>query len=219
MPRFDLALSQQAALALKIVQAGEFMRISGWTTGKTLWTQYRIEALYELAFLRIFSCWEAIIEDVFYRSLCGYGFSSWMEQVMPSKRPSGRLYYPTIAAAEAAVLNGGDFLLWHDTHKVLSRYRQWLQPHAVSNHGQANVISSQQSMLQFFSRIRHRIAHSQQKDARRKFDAATTQFASRIYPASRPGSLLRDHVFGISPPQTWLTHSVNTLVSLSQQLV
>lgn len=66
MPRFDRTLSNQAQSAIGIVKAGEIAHVSGGLAIRREWNLVRLEALYELAFLRVFAAWEACLEAVFY---------------------------------------------------------------------------------------------------------------------------------------------------------
>jgi hypothetical protein len=98
MPRFDLVLSRQSQLALGIVRAGEITRTAAGAVGRREWNVPRLEALCELAFLRVFSAWEACLEAVFFRSLCGYASRIGRETLVAGG------YFPTVAAAETSVL-------------------------------------------------------------------------------------------------------------------
>jgi hypothetical protein len=98
MPRFDRELFAQAQSAIAIVRAGELARTSGGPVVRKEWSINRLEALYELAYLRTFAAWEVYLEGVFYRSLCGYASAAGQETLVTGS------YYPSVAAAQAAVL-------------------------------------------------------------------------------------------------------------------
>src|SRR5690242_19174733 len=116
MPRFDLTLQAQARLATGIVAAGETMRKAGGQLGRSEWTLLRVEALYELAYLRLFAGWEWCLESIFFRSLCGYASRAGQEVPVAAGG-----YYSSIAVAETAVLGGAQFLLWHNPQRVVTR--------------------------------------------------------------------------------------------------
>src|SRR3989442_15335772 len=94
MPRFDLTLSRQAQLAIAIARAGEIARLSGVTFIRKEWSAIRLEALYELAYLRVFSAWETCLESIFYRSLCGFASTAGQEPLMTGN------FFPTGAGFE-----------------------------------------------------------------------------------------------------------------------
>ena len=213
IPRFDQALSHQAQTAIGIVRAGEITRTAGGPIGRSEWGIVRLEALHELAFLRIFSAWEMCLEAVFFRSLCGYASRAGQETLIRGS------YFPDLAAAEAAVLGGQSFVLWHNPAKVITRCRQHIRSGMAGCPGiQESVIASSTTRLTHLAAIRHRIAHDQ-SDARSKFDAATLTFAGRTYPASRPGKFLRDWGASTPAPNRWLDIVTNELINLIAQIV
>jgi hypothetical protein len=97
MPRYDQYLALQTQLAIGIVKAGEVVHDTGNPQWRNEWRIARLEFLYELAYLRMFAAWEACLESVFYRSLCGYASHAGQETLVTG------IHYPTIASAEAAV--------------------------------------------------------------------------------------------------------------------
>lgn len=207
MPRFDRVLSDQAQVAIGIVKAGEVAHISGGLSIRKHWNVSRLEALHELAYLRVFAAWEVCLESVFYRSLCGYASRAGQETV-------GGGYFRTLAHAESAVLKARPFVLWHDPQKVVDRCRAFI----VSGlRVQEITIASNLARLEYFAFTRHRIVHDQ-TDAKRKFDSATIQLTGRTYPGSRPGRFLRDWST-TSPRQRWLDLIIGELISLAGQIV
>src|SRR5581483_10968895 len=106
MPRFDLRLAAGAHLAAGVVHAGEIVRLAREPVGLREWTINRLEALYELAYLRVFAAWETCQEDVFCRTLCGYVSTAGQEVLVAGA------FHPNLAAAEAAMLGGQPFKLW-----------------------------------------------------------------------------------------------------------
>jgi hypothetical protein len=213
MPRFDRVLSNQAQSAIGIVKAGEIAHISGGRSIRREWNVRRLEALHELAYLRAFAAWEACLEAVFYRSLCGYASTAGQETLVRGH------YFPSVAAAESAVLSGKSYILWHDPQRVIDRCRSFIRSGASGCPCVlATTISSNLTRLAHFAAARHRIVHDQ-ADAQRKFDAATMQIAGRTYPSSRPGRFLRDWDTSTSPQRRWLDVLIGELASLANQIV
>ena len=181
--------------------------------GSPEWSLTQLEALYELAYLRIFAEWETCLESVFYRSLCGYASRHGIETPVSGK------YYRTVLDAETAVLGGQPYRLWHSPTQIIKRCQQHFVSASVGGLGiQESVIASAIARLTDFANIRHRIVHNQ-TNARRKFDAATLNIAGRTYPASRPGKFLRDTAALAPTSQKWLEVLVNELVGLAAQMV
>src|SRR5215471_14980711 len=115
MPRLDLALSAQAQAAIEIVKAGEIAHVSGTPAIRKSWSIARLEALHELAYLRVFAGWESFLESVFYRTLCGYASSAGQETLVKGS------HFRKLRVAEAALLGTKKYLLWHSPHKVIKR--------------------------------------------------------------------------------------------------
>jgi len=216
MPRLDVELSAQVQSAIAIVRAGEIARTCTDPVVRSQWTPTRIEALYELAYLRAFIAWESCLEALFYRSLCGFASRAGKEMLiagLAGVAPSG--YYRTIADAETAVCGSG-YALWY-VDRIIPRCTQFLQSGAGFPNRQATVLASNRARLKHFEAVRHRIAHDH-SDARRKFDAATIFFAGRTYASSRPGRFLADRDAS-TPPRRWLDAALTELVGLSGQMV
>ena len=215
MPRLDRELSRRAQAALSIVRAGELARAYGPERVRTEWSVSRLESLYELAYLRAFSAWEICLEAIFYRSLCGFASGAGQETLVVGG------YYPSVAAAEAAVMGNRDYLLWHNPRRVIDRCRRYIRSGAPGCPAvQEMVISSNLADLNDYASVRHRIVHDQ-ADAKRQFDAATLRLAGRTYRASRPGKFLRDWdpPRSGSAPRRRLETMVSDLVGLTSQLV
>ena len=212
MPRFDRKLSDQAQLAVAIVRAGEIAHVSGGPTIRKEWNTIRLEALYELAYLRVFAAWEMCLEAIFYRSLCGYASAAGQEQLISGS------YYPSLAAAEAAVLGRHKYVLWHNPQKVIERCQGYIRSGTGCPSVQELTISSNLARLEHLASTRHRIVHDQ-IDAKLKFDAATLHIAGRTYRSSRPGKFLRDLDTTKTPPRKWLEVTIMELSSLMCQMV
>jgi hypothetical protein len=214
MPRFDLQLLEVARTAKGIATAGEISHLSAENAVRRAWTVAKLEALYELAYLRVFSAWETCLEAIFHRTLCGYASAAGRETLLISS------YYPTIAAAEADVLRitGKTFLLWHNPQTIVSRCRGFISSASGCPAVMENAINSNFARLEQFSRTRHRIVHDQ-KDARSKFDAATVNLVGRTYPGSRPGKFLRDWDPSSPTQRRWLDTIASELAGLATQMV
>jgi hypothetical protein len=212
MPRFDRALSRNASAAMSLVTAGEITHLSGGPSIRREWNTVRLEALYELAYLRVFAAWETYLEAVFYRSLCGYASASGRERLNRGH------YFPSLAAAEADLLRGNTYALWHKPQKVIDRCQRYFSSAAGCPCVQESTITSNLTRLEHLASTRHRIVHDQ-KDAKHKFDTATLHLAGRTYPSSRPGKFLRDYDRTKSPPQRWLEVTVTELSTLLAQMV
>ena len=215
MPRFDTALLGQAQTAISIVGAGERAHLSSDSVIRREWRIDRLEALYELAYLRIFAAWETYLEAIFYRSLCGYASVAGQEVLLRGS------HYRTVANAEAAILGTRrSYILWHNPQQVIDRCRGNIKSTAAGGGPcvQESVITANFTRLGYFAATRHRIVHNQY-DAKLKFDAATQYFAGRTYQASRPGKFLRDYDSTKTPPTRWLEGIVTELGALLRQMV
>lgn len=125
---------------------------------------------------------------------------------------TGRSFETTIASAEATVLGGRDYVLWHNPNTVVNRANRFFASSPIET-----VLLSNISRLENFAAVRHRITHSQ-SDARTKFDAATTAIAGKRYGGSRAGSFLRDTDPSTSPSLRWVEQLGNELQSLAMQI-
>jgi hypothetical protein len=209
MPRLDLELSHHAQNALGIVKAGETVRAVS-VPGSQLWNEWslpRLEALYELAFLRTFIAWEMFLEATFYRYLCGYISKLGAQTLVRGT------YFHTMAAAERGVLGGNQYIAWYNPNTVLKR----CQTHVVNGLHEA-VFRANFHQLDCFCMVRHRIAHGQE-DARKKFDAATLALSGRRYPGSRPGRFLRDWDTRSTPTVRWLETFVSEVSQIAGQIL
>lgn len=210
MPAFHNALAAASQEALGIVAAGELSR----TSHPKEWHVRRLEALYELAFLRIFGAWEMYLEAVFLRSLCGYESSAGQETLQGTLS-----HFPNLLAAEAAMLGGQQFKLWHNPGIVVKRCQGFIKSNAPGCPAlQETTISSNLTYLGNLAAIRHRIAHTQ-NDAKTNFDNACTAIAARTYRGARPGRLLRDWDKSATPHCRWISTFERSLVGLLGQMI
>jgi hypothetical protein len=205
LPRYDMSFSRSIIFAISFTEHIEQLRLRS-DAGATLRTT-DVEFSYELAFLRIFLAWEALLENVLVRLMCGYQHSGGQEML----RIAGP-YYKTVADAEIAILAGRQYKLWHNPRHVIERAEAFLS----GSRFEATLKSAEASLAHYAS-VRHRIAHSQ-KHAEREFDRATMSLAGRRYQGSRPGRFLRDWVAASNPPRRWISATSDGLVGLAQQL-
>jgi hypothetical protein len=215
MPRFDNDLLDVSRLSTEIARAGEISHLSVDSTIRSAWNQTKLEALYELAFLRVFAAWEVCQEGIFFRSLCGYASRAVGQEITVSGT-----YYRSLAAAERAVLGTRTFLLWHNPNHVINRCCGNIVrgPLGTGPCRQESVITSNLARLEYFSHTRHRIVHDQ-SDAKVNFDNATRALAGRTYPSSRPGKFLRDRNPLDPLNRKWLEIIANELGGLLSQMV
>jgi len=74
LPPLGVRFAGDVDRALAIAQAGETIRAVA-EKGSVAWKELgrgRLEALYEMAYLRLFIAWELFLEESFLRYLCGY---------------------------------------------------------------------------------------------------------------------------------------------------
>jgi hypothetical protein len=193
MPRLDLAMIKECQTALDLVTAGENVRYAAGpgTFAYRELSIMRLEALYELAFLRIFVSWETFHSGTFCRYLCGYVSRLGRETLTHAA------FFPTLSQAHIAAKGAQKYLNWYDPYWIIKR----CQKHMV-NGLHEKMFAAAQTRLDYFTVIRHRIAHSQ--SSRKDFDTATGKLSGKAYSASRPGRFLRDWDTDTSPPQRWI---------------
>lgn len=209
MPALGAEFCQRTSSALALAEIGEVARYEAPRGSRTRLGLHptRLESLYEMAFLRVFVGWEAHLEQAFLRFLCGYASHRGLAQLVP-----GRVYEPSLAAAERTVLGAKSYVLWHSPARVAARSQRYFKSSPVEA-----VVLSNAARLEALAAIRHRIAHAQ-TDARTKFDAATMSLAGRRYAGSRPGSFLRDWDRSTVPHLRWLERLANELAALAVQV-
>jgi hypothetical protein len=196
--------------AIDLAQIGETAKAEALRTSQTFRNLHpvRLEALYELAYLRIFVSWEVFIEEAFLRYLCGYHSSRGITPTLIQ----GVSFSTSLATAEARILGNQAYVLWHNPQRVVARASTYFQ---ISEIG--TTVASYQADLENLAAVRHRISHGQD-DARNKFDAATIALAAKRYRGSRPGAFLRDFA-SHAPPVRWLEKLGNDLIAVAGQIV
>jgi hypothetical protein len=209
MPPMAASFRSLVGSAIALAEAGETIRSSSAVNSLAHHelTVQRLEALHEMAYLRIFVGWEEFLEATFLRLMCGYRTLSYVPVYVP-----GRTKQRTLATAELALFGGRDYLLWHNPYQVRNRGRDWFvgAPHEL-------VISSTYARLEWLASLRHRVAHGS-KDARRKADIATLGLCGRRFPAASAGRFLRSWNTNASPPERWLHTLGGELSGLATQI-
>ena len=206
LPNFGAALNKRVMEALRIAELGELSSVQSAIPGRLVGIYpARLQAIYEMAFLRIYVEWEATLEEVFLRLLCGYTSPRCTTTLQPSSS-----YFPSLSVAEAALLRGARYILWHDPARIVGRSQRFFATSTFET-----VIATNAARLLSLASIRHRITHAHH-DARTRFDAATMAIAGRRYRGSRPGAFLRD----VSPARNerWLTVLADEFVNLAAQI-
>jgi hypothetical protein len=209
MPPLATRFATAVNVAVGIAEAGEIVR-AGASKGSAAYRELRpsrLEALHEMAYLRVFVEWESFLEATFLRMQCGY-ISALYTPVFTAAKSKEH----TLTSAQAALYKGAQYLLWHNPNTTVARARDWFvdAPHE-------SVVLSNLSRLEWFAAVRHRIAHGAE-DARRKHDAATIALAGRRYRGSSAGRFLRDWEPGSVPAHRWLHAIANELSGLASQL-
>ncbi len=208
MPPLATAFQVEINRALALAGAGETLHTAlvGTSFSGHL-SVFRLQLIYEMAYLHVFVNWENLLEEAFIRYLSGYRCSSGRLSLV-----SGR-YTPDLSSARKLLFGTRHFLLWHDAGRVIGRSQRHFRAglHEV-------VLTSNLARMDYFSNVRHYIAHKH-ADARAGFDAACMNLAGRRYRGSRPGAFLRDVTVVRATNVRWLTVISDELASLAHQIV
>jgi hypothetical protein len=119
----------------------------------------------------------------------------------------------TLPAAKIRVYGHNQYLLWHNSAKVIAR----ANAHFIAGNRVAAVVGSALGDIERYGYVRHRIAHDH-ADARHKFDTATMHLIGRRFPGSRPGAFLRSRTAYNGFNSTWLERISGELAALAAQL-
>jgi hypothetical protein len=160
-----------------------------------------------LAFLKAFGAWEGFLEDSFLRYLCGYSHSGG-RQVLNAPHS----FATTLPNAEAILLGGRSFLLWHNPRDVVSRSHTYF-----TNGRHEIVLNSVLSRVASFAAVRHHIAH-QKRDTAAQFDSACVNLCGHQLSGSRPGRFLRKNVVHAMPPKKWFELMLTDLEGYAAQI-
>lgn len=172
----------------------------------------QIEAVYELAYLRVIAAWEVFLEESFLRLMCGYlsGGTTHAIQGIPVR---------TIEDARIRLLGGQRYKLWHDPVIVSARVPKFfvIVPGVSIPHD--GVIASAVTLIKDYGEIRHHIAHLT-NDTCSNYHAATMRLTGARY-GRRAGRFLRteyiDPVTGLR--SRWLDRISDDLKSLATQFL
>jgi hypothetical protein len=209
MPGLGSRFRAAVTVAVGIAEAGEIVRALSAPRSRIHHelSLSRLEALHEMAYLRIFVEWENFVEASFLRMMCGYESVIYVPSFA-----AGKTRQASLAAAQTALFAGKDYLLWHNPRYMRDRSRAWFAggPHEL-------VAISNLTRLEWFAAVRHRIAHGSD-DAGRKIDAATVGLCGRRYRGSSAGRFLRAWDTSASPPKRWLHTIGDELASLAAQI-
>lgn len=205
MPRLLGQLEAAIDKALAIAQAGEIIRAqlpAGSKVRRELGPS-RLEALNELAYLRIFIAWESFLEDSFLHYLCAFENSSGPLALLKPR-------FHTLDDARKDMLQGSDFVSWYSPTKIVKRSQRYANrgPHEL-------VIVSSQARLEWFAAIRGRIAHSS-RHARDEFDKATLGLVGRRIRGGNSGLFLRSPE--VNSGERWLVAIAAELKNLAAQI-
>lgn len=209
MPGLAREYRTAVTAALGIARAGEIIRDlnrPGSLTHSEL-SLTRLEALHEMAYLRIFAGWEVFIEATFLRMMCGYHSHLYTPIFAP-----GRTNVANLKAAKAALYKNRRFLLWHNPKDIRDRSRDWF-----SNSPHELVATSSLARLEWFAAVRHRIAHKSE-DSRQQLDSATMNLCGQRFRGSSAGRFLRTWDQSASPRQRWLYTIGDELTNLAGQI-
>ena len=209
MPRFDLAFQREVDDLLDLVTASEDLRddVIHGRSNRTRLTLSRLQAIYELAYLKMFTRWEVFLESALLRYLCGYQARHGRPAI--HSQPN---HFATIAAADAALKHGRAYMLWHNPQHVIDRSRNHLTGCPVEI-----ILAAATAQIEHCSNIRHHIAHAQD-DARNKFDSATMHFTGQRYPGANVGLFLRDVNNAVIPQVRFIRHLAQLLCALASQI-
>lgn len=183
MPPLGTRFADAARSAAAIAQAGELARADARPDSRTYrdLTPARLEALYEMAYLRVFIAWEDLLEESFVRLMCGYESGGYSPQFKAS-----RTRQKDIATARTSLYGPRDYLLWHNPHYTIQRCSDWFVDGIHSR-----VIASDLADLEQLAKVRHRIAHASAQ-VQQGMDGASMHLAGRRYPGASAGRFLRD---------------------------
>jgi hypothetical protein len=156
----------------------------------------------------MFASWEAFLEESFIRMMCGWNSPLHLPLLRLPHAP-----FSTIGEARAALLNGRDYILWHNPYAIEKRCIKWFH-----NGVHKEVLASNEARLEWFAAIRHRIAH-ESVQVKEEMDSASMGLAGQRYPGASAGSFLRD--WRSSEPllqERWLRAIAVELMGLAKQM-
>ena len=204
MPPLQGRFSSEVDLSLQLADMGERIRDRCPEVARDF-GRTKVEAFYELAFLRIFMLWEDFLEQSFLRYLCGFASRTGPPALIGPK-------FRRIEDAEKSVLSNRPYVSWASPSAVSKRSQAYM---SKGLHEQ--IFNSNLARLEAFAFVRHRIAHSS-KHSSNQFNAASMTLAGRRYPKGSPGKFLRDKAVSQPFPERWLHHIAEELKALAIQI-
>lgn len=208
MPDLTAALWNEAMEALSLPEAGEVIRthLSVEPALRHQLSIHRLQLMYEMAFLKVFTAWEVFLEETFIRYMCGYASS------VGQQAPRSGAFVASLPDARRTLLSGQRYLLWHAPAKIQARSQRFF-----INGLHESVIASNQSRMEWFASVRHYIAHKHD-DAHQNFDLACMSLSGRRFRSSRPGAFLREKTSVNGIQLRWLEAISNEFVNLANQI-
>ena len=207
-------LEAQIDEAVQLVRAAELVRtaVPVHSHARRGFSFRQIEAMYELAYLRVFASWEVFLEESFLRLMCGYQSAGVCHQ---TSAPAPR----RIEDARVAVLGGRSFKPWHDPTIIVNRTAVFFVATALPQVPHHVVVGSALVLIKDFSAIRHHVAHLTD-DTCVKYHAATMRLCGARF-GRRAGRFLRsEHVDAVSGLHSrWLDRICVDLKALASQFL
>ncbi len=207
-------LQAQIDEAVKLVRAAESIRnaVPAASHARKGFSFRQIEAMYELAYLRIFAAWEVFLEESFLRLMCGFESGG---STHPTTAPGPR----TIHDARLALLAGRRFKPWHDPAVVVARTGMFFLAVPGVDVPHDGVVSSALVLIKDFSDIRHHIAHLTD-DTCMKYHAATMRLCGARF-GRRAGRFLRSEHIDVATGlrSRWLDRICIDLKALASQFI
>ncbi|MBG6098327.1 hypothetical protein [Nocardioides luteus] len=167
----------------------------------------QLEALYEAAFLRIFSAYENFLEDSLSHFMAKYETATYTPVAA-----TGKTLHSSLKAALIELYDGRPYILWHGVSSVIKRSRKHLDSSPIET-----ALIANQAMLEDYARIRHRIAHGS-PDAATEFLNAATRLTGNTH-GGKPGRLLRaaDITDPLNQPK-WIRNVVDGMADVVLQI-
>ena len=219
MPKLDSALAMTIGNILASVKRVELARLPKNGHGLKAMPPSEIEEAYERKFLKIFDAWEEFLEKAFLNYLCGRPSVKFGHATIKG----GAKFYKSLADAETAMLTKivkkktkkDEYFLWASPKKV----RAMVKKHIDCGRHEV-LFKSEGIVLGHYSRIRHRIAHERQRDARAKFrDAVLKLSGLSVGFGYRPGQFLRKLNKSVTPNVRWIELIANRLIAFSALVI
>ena len=164
------------------------------------------DAITELAFFRVFSGWEAFLEETFILYLLG-------QQAPRGRKPQRYGFPPNEKAAHEWVAEGRDYAKWgHDEVKKRAE-RLFRDGHPFSP-----IIDSHYHRLSQVKTIRNAIAHESLK-SRQKFELLVRNELTALPPNTTVGSFLLTTKPNTHPPVSFLEYYLTEMEQAAQKIV